>query len=101
MTELQVNTDDALCAQIAPEMFFPLPNDSGTAKSAKRICARCPEVEVCLTVAIANDEIHGIWGGSTERERQLIRRGSRTKAVHIKELKERFNEDNTSKGKTK
>jgi len=101
MNTPQVDPDNALCAQTAPDVFFPPPGDSGMSNSAKRICSMCPEVEVCLTVAIANNETHGIWGGASEWERARIRRGHRTKEVHIKELKERFNENNTSKGKKK
>lgn len=101
MSKIQINTENALCTQTSPEAFFPAPGDHGMATSAKRVCARCPEVEACLTVAMANNEVHGIWGGSTEWERQSIRRGTRTKELHIKELKERFNESNISKGKKK
>lgn len=63
----------ALCAQIGPadDIFFPKAGDNATA--AKRICARCPEIEACLAYALAND-VEGVWGGTGAGERIRWRR---------------------------
>lgn len=67
---------DALCAQTDPELFFPDKFDNSYAHLAKKICAQCPVQIDCLDWAIRNKEEHGIWGGTTPRERQtLIRIG--------------------------
>jgi hypothetical protein len=42
-------------------------------KEAKAICAECPYKARCLEYALVNHEI-GIWGGTTDRQRSLIRR---------------------------
>ena len=63
---------DALCAQVDPELFYPeagAPN-----RDAKRVCAGCEVRAECLAYAIAHRERHGVWGGTTERERRRLRR---------------------------
>jgi WhiB family redox-sensing transcriptional regulator len=39
---------------------------------AKAICTRCPVRPQCAAYALAVAEPHGIWGGFTERERELL-----------------------------
>ena len=66
--------DQALCAEIDPDMWFPGKGHHHTAKTAKRICQQwCPVREPCLAYAIAHPELIGIWGGTSTRERQRIR----------------------------
>lgn len=74
--------DEPACAQTDPELFFPLETEyqvQNTATkysnlaAAKKICAECPLVLQCLEYAVLNNEI-GIWGGTTEHERKLLRR---------------------------
>jgi Transcription factor WhiB len=38
----------------------------------KELCAFCPVVRSCLAAAIVADE-HGVWGRTTEDERDAIR----------------------------
>lgn len=67
------------CAETDPDMFFPEPDSrylESTIRIAKDICTRCPYVEECLEWALSHNEI-GIWGATTEKERQLIRRRAR------------------------
>jgi WhiB family redox-sensing transcriptional regulator len=63
------------CRDHDSELFFPL-GQSAQAKAdtrqAKAICAGCPLSEGCLGYALANDIRHGIWGGTTERERARL-----------------------------
>jgi WhiB family transcriptional regulator, redox-sensing transcriptional regulator len=54
--------------------FFPPDHLRGAARrrreaAAKAVCAGCPVRAVCLRYAIENNEPHGIWGGTTSRER--------------------------------
>ena len=39
---------------------------------AKRICATCPVLELCLDFALGTQEAHGVWGGLNETERRAI-----------------------------
>lgn len=63
---------DALCAQTDPALFFP-PKGSSNGAVAKRICAACPVLDVCLAYALAHPKLEGIWGATTDRERQTMR----------------------------
>ena len=79
-----------LCAQSDPEAFFPkdyfdeTPNGDPRSSSyenermVKEICNNCPLKFECLLYAIQTGQ-HGIWGGTTERERKELRRGRATK----------------------
>lgn len=54
-------------------LMFPDPDDTETIERAKAVCATCRNTEVCLRWALAHDE-HGIWGGTTEADREAMRR---------------------------
>jgi hypothetical protein len=41
-------------------------------RQAKAICASCPVAMPCRTHALARRELHGIWGGLSERDRAAI-----------------------------
>lgn len=76
--------DKTPCQQNDPEIWFPsgenLPEDTEKIKTAKSLCAECHEVSKCLSFAVTNRIRYGIWGGTTESERQtLIRRAERNK----------------------
>ncbi|MQA17403.1 MAG: WhiB family transcriptional regulator [Pseudonocardiaceae bacterium] len=60
--------EEALCAQVDPELWFP--EKGGSTGSAKRICRGCPVQDACLEYALAHDERFGVWGGLSERERR-------------------------------
>lgn len=64
----------AACRSADPELFFPV-SDFGPslvqATEAKAICARCPVRRQCLAFALRTRQVHGIWGGLTERERHV------------------------------
>jgi WhiB family redox-sensing transcriptional regulator len=65
--------DRSACLQSYDERFFPSRGDSN--KEAKAICFdQCPVREECLEHALTKPERFGIWGGTSERERQEIRR---------------------------
>lgn len=63
----------AACAGTDPEQFFPAFPSRGTAAAARELCASCPAVRSCLEYALADESIVGIWGGTNERERQVMR----------------------------
>jgi hypothetical protein len=58
------------------DLFFPTRGES--TREAKEICAECPAQEACLDHGMAAK--HGIWGGSSERERRRLRRHIRLTA---------------------
>jgi WhiB family redox-sensing transcriptional regulator len=55
-----------------PSIFFPSRGDS--TGQAKAICSGCAVRADCLAFALATRELHGIWGGRSERERRALRR---------------------------
>lgn len=60
--------DDGLCTQIDADLWFP--EKGGGNSGVKRICGRCPVREQCLQWALENHPVEGIWGGTSQRERQ-------------------------------
>lgn len=66
---------DGKCREVPPSVFFP--NDGVGVDAARRICADCPVKGVCLEYALANHIDHGVWGGTSERERRRILRSRR------------------------
>jgi WhiB family redox-sensing transcriptional regulator len=63
--------DDALCAQTAPDAFFPEKGESPS--PAKQICFTCGVRLECLAYAMAGNERYGVWGGMATRERDKKR----------------------------
>lgn len=61
---------DAACSGTDVEVFYPEKGESP--KPAKRICRRCPVRADCLEYAI--DDPHGVWGGTSDRERRRLRK---------------------------
>jgi WhiB family redox-sensing transcriptional regulator len=85
-------TEDALCTSTDPELFAPPPEPPRAHPNrrqewerwvgdAKAVCLGDPVLDVepcpvradCLAWALANDE-WGIWGGTTDEDRQEMRR---------------------------
>jgi WhiB family redox-sensing transcriptional regulator len=62
--------EHGLCRQVPPATFFP--NDGVGVDHARRICAACPVQSPCLEYALAERIDHGVWGGTSERERRRI-----------------------------
>ncbi|WP_200926847.1 WhiB family transcriptional regulator [Sphaerimonospora mesophila] len=58
-----------------PGLFYP--EQGGSCRPAKRICASCPVRGDCFAYSMARGEIYGIWGGTTEDERRRLRRQAR------------------------
>lgn len=62
----------ALCSQTDPEAFFP--GKGLSTQEAKQVCSSCDVKDECLIYALKGDERFGIWGGTSERERRLLKR---------------------------
>ncbi|MEU8890440.1 WhiB family transcriptional regulator [Streptomyces sp. NPDC048442] len=71
-------TQDAACAEVDPELFFPVSAlGPGAAQTgdAKKVCARCPVRAQCLDWALETRQRTGVWGGTDEKERaKMLRR---------------------------
>jgi len=63
------------CREHPPTTFFP--SDGVGVELAKRICATCPVNEPCLEYALENRIDHGVWGGTSERQRRRILKSRR------------------------
>ena len=67
----------AACRNEDPELFFPIGSGESAIRQtveAKRVCTGCDVVSPCLTWALENGPMSGIWGGATEEERAMFRR---------------------------
>lgn len=61
------------CATSDPDLFLPEANEDRVhIAKAKALCADCPIKAPCLEFALRNRE-PGIWGGTSTRERALMR----------------------------
>lgn len=61
--------EQALCRQVDPELFFPDKGEWISSLIARKICASCPVIQRCHAAAVRNGE-YGVWGGTTEKQRQ-------------------------------
>lgn len=73
--------EQALCSTEAnTKLFFPV-GVTGTAEvqieHAKAVCVVCPVKASCLEFAITTNQEYGIWGGTSEEERRVLRRAWR------------------------
>ncbi|MBP9853137.1 WhiB family transcriptional regulator [Candidatus Saccharibacteria bacterium] len=67
----QIISNEGVCAQTDPEVFFP--EKGGSSRTSKQVCINACEVtEECLALALLAGERFGIWGGLTDRERRGV-----------------------------
>jgi WhiB family redox-sensing transcriptional regulator len=52
-------------------------------EAAKRVCKTCEVRSLCLEYALHNRIDHGVWGGTSERERRRILRRRRLEVEGI------------------
>lgn len=78
----------ALCAGHSG-LFFRLSSGGAPSKlrdrvdpaaEAKAVCRRCPVRRECLDYAMENEIVDGVWGGTDERERKLLRKARAVEA---------------------
>lgn len=85
----------AKCRGMDTELWFP-PRDKNLYKpiadKAKAVCfgkdgrSACPVRIQCLLAADKNDEVHGIWGGMSHRERNALKRKADKKGLTLEEI---------------
>lgn len=70
------------CQNTDPELWFP--DDSDTLSStrtryntARKLCKVCPVRDLCLSYAMTQPEVDGMWGGLSPDERKQLRRNRR------------------------
>lgn len=65
---------DAHCRtnKINPNYFFPERGGS-VQNQAEKLCAPCAVKDECLRFALDNNEWQGIWGGTSGRQRRIIK----------------------------
>ncbi len=66
---------DGSCRAYPAAVFFP--RDGLGVIKAQKICANCPVREQCLEYALVEHVDHGVWGGTSERERRRLTRAHR------------------------
>lgn len=69
----------AACRDMDPEDWFPVSElESGPAlvhaENVKTICHQCPAIDSCLSWALDTQQLFGIWGGLTAKERASLKR---------------------------
>lgn len=69
--------DNGNCSRLNLDMF---PSDAAQAKAAKQVCNFCDVRVECLEHALIYRIEHGVWGGTSERERMRIQKSRRTTA---------------------
>ena len=65
----------AACRGQGTDDHFPVRGAQTIA--AKAVCAGCVVRSECLAYALADSNLVGIWGGTSERERRRMRRDAR------------------------
>ena len=67
----------ASCRSTDPDLFFPV-GSTGMALEqidhAKQVCTMCPVNGPCLEFALSTNQDSGVWGGTSEEERRVLRR---------------------------
>jgi WhiB family redox-sensing transcriptional regulator len=68
---------DGACAQADPSLFFHPDGERGPARrlrevGALAVCGVCSVLDTCRTHALSVREPYGVWGGTTESERETI-----------------------------
>lgn len=85
---MQLDTKLAACANEDADMFFADDEESPNMTLiglAKLVCALCPIKDLCLQKAI-QEELDGIWGGTTTRERRILTNRKRISYIPIQRV---------------
>jgi WhiB family transcriptional regulator, redox-sensing transcriptional regulator len=68
---------EANCRGLGFDLFFPEKGDTPTANQARGVCRGCTVQDECLAYALDVRVEGGVWGGTSERERDEIRKRER------------------------
>ncbi len=60
------------CRSVADDTWFPDPADTMSKAAALDRCGFCPVRRSCLAHALATGEEYGVWGGTTELQRDVL-----------------------------
>ncbi|MGW2186608.1 WhiB family transcriptional regulator [Streptomyces sp. NPDC001719] len=80
---LDPGLSEAVCASVAPEVFFPAEGNEVLVALAQRLCCQCPVKAACQALALEKEGSarpymrFGIWGGTTPSERYALYRHKR------------------------
>jgi WhiB family transcriptional regulator, redox-sensing transcriptional regulator len=70
----------AACRDVPdPDIFFP--DQGGSSKAARSICAECTVLEECLAWALETRPGYGIFANTSERERRALKRARQDEQV--------------------
>lgn len=61
------------CRSVADDTWFPETGQPGLRAAAVNRCGFCPVRRSCLAHALAEGEDYGIWGGTTDVQRDALR----------------------------
>ena len=66
--------DDAACRETDADKFFPegepsVPAVAAQVREAQTVCSTCTVRLPCLDFATVTRQAHGVWGGTSEDER--------------------------------
>jgi hypothetical protein len=85
-----VDLSQAKCAtkSDAWEIFFPEGKDiPAKIRYAKAICSQCPVAIACFNKAMGmGADLNGVWAGTTQAERNNMRKNLDLRELHIKSL---------------
>lgn len=70
--------------ELDAELWFR-PHSPAARRKARAVCARCPLAEPCFEYALADPDLHGIWAGTTAKDRRLIREDREWEALFAEE----------------
>jgi len=78
------------CTTQDPDLWFPVGTGSPAilqAEKAKAHCHLCSIEEACLQWALDQNEMDGVWGGTTEAERREMRLTRRPRSMSRLEVR--------------
>lgn len=76
---------DPITQELVPytlEDFFPGPDGAKVPHEVRTLCKKCPVKEQCLNHALTYEK-YGYWGGTSERQRRIMRRARNIKLIHL------------------
>ena len=96
--------EEVPCRKVGPRKMYPASNNQ-QAIVAKEVCSGCHARVPCLELALATSEYFGVWGGTTEKDRQSVIRSLSTMAdderhERIVAMMSGFSKGQTGEGKT-
>lgn len=78
----------ASCYGLDPTPWYP--EKGGDTAVARKICNRCYVKDECLRYAVENREEHGVWGGTTTRQRRKLIQEIHGDAPESHSVKQKF-----------